>query len=302
MILASNRKPNYFLMMDPRLTVSIPVGGVGVQEFLECILSLQEQEIDEPFLVNFYDDANTDPELIEVLDQLNSKSEYKVIHGKIKVGVSEARNILLNECNTDFCLFFDADDVLLPNAIKTFLEHSSEADVIQCDYRFTHHPYASSWYDYDVMKLRRRFFSNTRKFDFGAGHMFFRTEALKDKFKFDKNLKVAEDYVFMADILLGSNDVSYLKIPELLWHYRNEHKSGIPNLLKSPEAKDCEVAVRGIVCKKHLHLDLSSKTLRHMTWPNPINDPVVIKELKEFFDVIKKDDRFDYQFLREHFK
>ena len=292
--------------MDPRLTVSIPVGGVDVQEFLECVLSLQKQDVSEQFLVTFYDDANDDPELVELLDQLDTKDEYTVIRGKSHVGVSEARNILLQHCTTEFCLFFDADDILLPNAIRTFLEHSSEADVLQCDYKFTHHPYTYSLGDYDIKKLRSRFFSNCRKFDFGAGHMFFRTEALKNKFKFDTSLSVAEDYVFMADILLGNNNITYKKLDALLWHYRNEHptrtKLGIPSLIKSPEAKDSEVAARGIVCRNYLNLNLSTKTLRHMVWPNPVTDFEVIKELKEFFKVIKNDDRFDYQFLRDNFK
>lgn len=292
--------------MDPRLTLSIPVGGVDVQEFLECVLSLQEQDVNEPFLVTFYDDANDDPELVELLDRLNTKDEYTVIRGKSHVGVSEARNILLQRCTTEFCLFFDADDILLPNAIRTFLDHSSEADVLQCDYKYTHQPYSYSWGDYDIKKLRSRFFSNRRKFDFGAGHMFFRTEALKNKFKFDTSLSVSEDYVFMADLLLGKNNITYKKLNELLWNYRNEHpnrtKSGLPNLMKTPEAKDSEVAARGIVCRNYLNLNLSTKTLRHMVWPNPVTDLEVIKELKEFFKVIKNDDRFDYQFLIENFR
>lgn len=60
-----------------------------------------------------YDDKSTDNST-RILKKYSKLKKLEVIYGTKNLGVSRARNLLINFCNDDIMVFFDADDVIDP--------------------------------------------------------------------------------------------------------------------------------------------------------------------------------------------
>lgn len=81
------------------------------------------------------DDGSTDRSL-EVLAQLSAKhNQIRIIH-QGNMGVSSARNVLIDNAKGEYIWFVDPDDILISEAVIPFLEaaSSNDADMILGDY------------------------------------------------------------------------------------------------------------------------------------------------------------------------
>jgi len=83
----------------------------------DCIASIKAQTL-QPAAIVVVDDGSTDPETIEALERLDADTDVTVLRQPENLGPSAARNRALTELDTAYVLPLDADDSLLPNALK----------------------------------------------------------------------------------------------------------------------------------------------------------------------------------------
>ena len=83
-----------------------------------CINSLRNAEGDAEFIL--VDDHSNDRGYYFAIWQTETDDRFKVIQNERAKGVSGARNTGLDHAQGDWVTFLDADDELLPDALKTF--------------------------------------------------------------------------------------------------------------------------------------------------------------------------------------
>lgn len=118
-------------------SLSIIITAYRSQNYIqECLDSIMTQ--------TFFYDFNDFEILLgidgcqETLDKVNSiKSRYrnlKVYMMKENVGTYITKNTLLNIANNDFVIFFDSDDIMMPNMIEYIMTNKEDANIVQFGY------------------------------------------------------------------------------------------------------------------------------------------------------------------------
>ena len=103
----------------------------------ECVDSILSQETDYSFLAVFVDDGSRD-QTGAILDGYLPNKRMRVVHQENR-GYSGARNAALKELHSEYFMFVDSDDRLLPGAVQTLLRKAKEtdADIVEGNgYRF----------------------------------------------------------------------------------------------------------------------------------------------------------------------
>ncbi len=113
-------------MEKPLISVIVPI--YNVEKYLrKCIDSILLQTYDELEII-LVDDGSTDESGL-ICDEYECKDErVRVIH-KNNGGLSDARNIGLDECRGDFISFIDSDDFVSPFFIETLYKGFIEKEV-----------------------------------------------------------------------------------------------------------------------------------------------------------------------------
>ncbi len=134
--------------MTPWLSVLIPV--YNVQDYLvECLVSVIKQ-CDSQIEIIVLEDQSTDNSL-RVLNDFAASSHHplKILQHSTNMGLSAARNSLLESAAGDYLWFIDSDDVLADGAIrqlKNIVENYSP-DLIMCDFMI--------WRPHDIVAPKR---------------------------------------------------------------------------------------------------------------------------------------------------
>ena len=134
--------------MAPWLSILIPV--YNVQDYLvECLVSIIRQ-CDSQIEIILLDDKSTDYSL-RVLNEFSATScqPLKILQHNTNMGLSAARNTLLESAKGDYLWFIDSDDVLADGAIsqlKNIVENHSP-DLIMCDFMI--------WRPYETVAPKR---------------------------------------------------------------------------------------------------------------------------------------------------
>lgn len=134
--------------MTPWLSILIPV--YNVQGYLiECLQSVVQQ-CDSEVEVIVLDDRSTDGSS-RLLNEFSANSIHplKILQHSVNMGLSAARNTLLESASGSYLWFIDSDDVLADGALaqlKSIVENSSP-DLILCDYMI--------WRPQDALTQRR---------------------------------------------------------------------------------------------------------------------------------------------------
>ncbi len=199
--------------------ISIIVPAYNVQEYLpDCIESILEQNVQgEIIIVNDGSQDNTltiakkyekdRPDVIQVIDQVNK-------------GLASARNTGIMNAYFDWCLFLDADDMLVDGAIKkieqTILD--TNVDIISGSFK----TFGTSNEEIILMP-------DPKLEDFRTGNRIgsssaVRTSALKSVGGFNpKMVEGYEDLALWCDLLSRGSKI--VTIPSVVWLYRTKEKS-----------------------------------------------------------------------------
>lgn len=120
-------------MKESLISIIVPV--FNAERFLpQCIESILCQSYVNWEMIAV-DDGSTDKSL-EILNAYSAKDPRIHIISKGNEGVSIARNVALSQAKGDYVYFVDADDEVMPNALKILLEEmeNTQATFVKSDF------------------------------------------------------------------------------------------------------------------------------------------------------------------------
>lgn len=224
-----------------KISVIVPV--YNVEKYLsKCIDSILNQTYKNIELI-LIDDGSVDGSFKICNDYAQSNDFIKVIHKKNE-GVSSARNDGLKVATGDMVMFVDADDFLqvnmLEKMVQSYLENKS--DIVITGFNIVKnnvikHCVEKSIEEFCVTKNielilnRSRIIENENEYQISKNvpcflwRMMFTSQIVKEK-KFDPNVKVMEDTLFLLD-MLGEADLKLSYVDDYLYNYMVRENSAM---------------------------------------------------------------------------
>lgn len=216
-----------------KISVIVPV--YNVEQYLEqCLDSIVNQTYLELEII-LVNDGSTD-QSAKICRRFASQDHRIKIINQINGGVSSARNSGIREATGDYISFVDSDDWLGNETYKKMIEvakNNQNIGVIMCDFVNVKNNVSEKI----SANIRRGFYNKMDIVkevyptllvteDLGrlpivsACTCLFKKELLvHNEIKFDVSLRYAEDYLFMADVMVHANSFYYLK-GLFLYNYR----------------------------------------------------------------------------------
>lgn len=221
--------------MNSKISVIIPV--FNVEKYLErCIRSIISSSYENLEII-FVDDGSTDNSLKVLKAQTDRRI---VILEKENGGVSSARNAGMSIATGEFISFVDADDWIHTQYFELLYQAIGEAQLSHCNM------VRCSDYDANAVTKReeeqnRRCISNTQALhmtgvkDYVWGKLY--RKQILEGIRFSENVKMAEDRVFLSEVLDGVKEVSV--IDNKLYYYYSRPDSTVHTICSDlmPAAK-----------------------------------------------------------------
>ena len=216
------------------MTISFCIPAYNVREYLtSCIESVYTQNLTQ-FEIICVDDCSTDGSC-ELLHDLSAKyPELVVKRNETNMGISSSRNLALKMSRGKYVWFLDADDMLVPDTVKTYLsiaEKESADAVLGKVIGF--HDGSLPEYKNGTDKYHPVSFSNMDDFypKRSSGYpcfgvwlgIFNRSFLLTNNIRFRENLSVYEDYTFYFEFGMASKRV--IRVDHYGYYYRIRENS-----------------------------------------------------------------------------
>ena len=214
--------------MQEKISIIVPV--YNVEAYLErCVESILKQTYTnfELLLIN---DGSTDKSG-ELCDQLVSKNgNIKVFHLK-NAGVSNARNVGIQNSTGEWITFVDSDDFITNDYLETLISAVDGDDSIGFSIARLHHikngqitelPVFSGKEEKWSTEQTMRELLTTSKTSFFPVAKLFRREIISD-FTFNTDYHLAEDALFLTEVLLKTKCTSIF-IDKPIYYY--DHRQG----------------------------------------------------------------------------
>ena len=214
--------------MQEKISIIVPV--YNVENYLErCVESILKQTYTnfELLLIN---DGSTD-QSGELCDQLVSKNgNIKVFHLK-NAGVSNARNVGIQNSTGEWITFVDSDDFITNDYLETLISAVDGDDSIGFSIARLHHikngqitelPVFSGKEEKWSTEQTMRELLTTSKTSFFPVAKIFRREIISD-FTFNTDYHLAEDALFLTEVLLKTKCTSIF-IDKPIYYY--DHRQG----------------------------------------------------------------------------
>ena len=182
-----------------KVSVIVPIYNVEkyLASCLDSILSQTLRDI-EIFCV---DDGSTDKS-VEVVSKIND-DRIRLIRQK-NGGPSSARNTGVNNANTNWIVFLDGDDELLPDALKHFSilrNNYNDIDIFDCSYIINRKGNKKLFINPIEGKIKNNlkncFYGNISP---GSGHAMFR-KSLCDRYQYNEHIRRFEDAELLIRML-----------------------------------------------------------------------------------------------------
>uniref|UniRef100_A0A6M3Y4Z7 Putative glycosyltransferase n=1 Tax=viral metagenome TaxID=1070528 RepID=A0A6M3Y4Z7_9ZZZZ len=201
------------------MRVSIVIPSYNQSNFLPSAI---ESALEQKCEVIVVDDGSTDGSL----EIAKGYKGVKVI-SQVNKGLASARNTGIMNAKGDYCLFLDADDIMLEKCVERILEVAKEtdADVI-----------APSFKCFGVANQELILMPNPTLEDFKTGNRIAYCSAIKRKVLLavggysPRMAKGYEDFHLSFNLL--TRGYKFVTIPEVLWLYRVREDSMITESVK----------------------------------------------------------------------
>lgn len=210
-------------MNKPIISIIVPI--YNVEQFLHCCIdSILAQTFTEWELL-LIDDGSPDRSG-EICDEYAAKdSRVRVFH-KENGGVSNARNLGLDNARGEWVTFVDADDIIQPGFLRGLLAPTEEYEALDfvqagcCNYRNEKIVGIEQQYELYVGNDPAYLFNHFRGL---TSSKLFRLENVNHwsdglPLRFDEKMKIAEDMAFTLDYLLTVK--RYAFVSEVGYYYR----------------------------------------------------------------------------------
>lgn len=219
-------------MMHSLITIVVPV--YNAKTYIEtCIESVMNQTY-KNFEIILVDDGSTDESGL-ICDSLSRSNNKIITIHQINQGVSNARNVGIDNAHGEFITFIDVDDTVeelyLEYLINPFLNENRNIDISICGYsKVKENGYIDVRTSGDKKKLTQSELFEEAFLDYGIeGYPFNKlyVMALIRKFaiKFDKSIKICEDLLFYVEYLSHTKSGLYNPIP--LYNYKVRKNSAL---------------------------------------------------------------------------
>ncbi len=198
----------------------------NVEQYLaETIESVLAQDIgfEENIQLILVNDGSNDGSSEVAKHYLNKYPENIIYVEQENKGVSAARNAGVELVEGKYISFLDSDDLISPDTIRKvynfFEEHYEEVDLVSIKLEFFEaqtgpHPLNYKYETTRVVDIE----SDYDHIQLSGGSIFVKTDAIKNKSRFDTKLKTAEDAKLITEIVLEK--MAYGLVAEPTYYYR----------------------------------------------------------------------------------
>ena len=111
----------------PLVTVVVPVRDSST--YLDCCLASLRGQSHQDLEVVIVDDASTDSSLAIATRHASEDSRLRIISLASPLGVSNARNVGIDEAQGEFLMFADSDDTMAPDVVSRCVAAAREHEV-----------------------------------------------------------------------------------------------------------------------------------------------------------------------------
>lgn len=224
---------------SPLFSVIIPVFNVA--EYLyECLESIAQQ--DYPFFeCLIIDDGSTDasPQICDLY--CDKDSRFRCIH-KENGGLSDARNVGIDNSKGVYILFVDSDDYISPKTLSLlhdYIEKNNEPDVLCCNIqtfgkRIQGFPFSDKVILYEGNPNVQKSYYDRQWYEMACNKAVKRELVLSKKMYFLKGVK-HEDTLWSFQLVLCANSV--LLDPTITYFYRIRENSIMSSMKSVDNAK-----------------------------------------------------------------
>lgn len=216
--------------MIPSFSVIIPT--YNTENFIEqCIKSIANQNIDLPYEIICIDDCSTD-HTVEQIGNLQKKyKNITLIQKKENSGVSESRNIGIEQAKGKYILFVDGDDFIMPNTFSVCYKMAEKycLDLLCFNATGLTDKTCFSFIDENLLNELRKIENGCPEYLAYVTNIWLlcyrRDFLIKSNVKFSSK-KVFEDWEFLWSLYSKTNRIKFVN--QSLYVYRTE---GNPNSL-----------------------------------------------------------------------
>ncbi len=210
--------------------VSIIIPAYNVDNYLEeCVHSLLCQTY-KNYEVIIIDDGSTD-NTYTVGRRLTDESANVKLFRQENQGVSIARNAGIQKANGEFVVFVDADDIVAPQYIETLVECAKRSDMGMVGFTSEREKIATkvnmNIVDICASDMMESILCGTNYDGYLWNKIFLKKIIEDNNLKFQKNIVVWEDLLFVVQYLKKCDKVSILD--EMLYYYRYREGSAVNN-------------------------------------------------------------------------
>lgn len=228
-----------------KISIIIPTYKPGTY-LKDCLDSINAQTISKKhFEVIIVLNGLIEP-YFEYINELTKVYEFHaaVIATEIS-GVSNARNLGLSRAQGKYVCFIDDDDKISPTYLEDLYSKASPNSIVASNVKAFYdnsdkNDYISTAYEKHIHKNAPLSVLQGRKFMSSSCCKIISREIIQDS-RFDTNLKIGEDSVFMAEI---SKKVKSIVLSDSSAIYYRRLRAGSASRVKQPILKKCN-----IVCK-----------------------------------------------------
>ena len=210
--------------------VSIIIPAYNVDKYLEeCVRSLLYQTYTN-YEVIIIDDGSTD-NTYDIGKRLTIESAKVKLFHQENQGVSIARNIGMQKANGEFVVFVDADDIAAPQYIETLVACVKKSDMGMVGFTSEREEIATkvsmNTEDICASDMMESILCGTNYDGYLWNKIFQRKIIENNNLKFQKNIVVWEDLLFVLQYLKNCNKVTLAS--EKLYYYRYREGSAVNN-------------------------------------------------------------------------
>ena len=204
--------------MNKLVSIIIPIYNAE-NNISKCIESILKQTYSNIEVLCINDGSKDNSK--EILEKYQKEDERIIIINKENSGVSDTRNLGISHAKGDYVMFIDADDYIEKNYIKEMI---NIANKYECDHVISGYTevnnnqkkektiYRDKEETFDITypkEINNAF--KTSEFNPCWKQLISRKLLLKNKIKFNKEIKYGEDMLFSLECYVKSKKTMYLK-------------------------------------------------------------------------------------------
>ena len=295
---------------QPLISVIMPTYNTPIKYLRKAIDSVIQQ-LYPHWELCITDDASTNPEVREVLEEYAKKNvKIKIIFNKKNCQIAEASNAALTLATGEFIALLDHDDVLAEHALywiakklndfpSADLLYSDEDKIDENEQRFNH-TFKTDWNPLLLMSVNY------------INHLsVYRAAIVKKIGGFRKGFEGSQDHDLLLRFIEQIETKNIHHIPRILYHWRVLEGSTSGQENAKPYASDStKKAIQSYFERNHINAELTSNPLKPM-WPRALfklpkslpritiiaSTCIAIDLLKNFVNEILDPNKTDYDNL-----